>query len=258
MRNLPSGYDHRWGYGTDLEIRLTVLAPRGSDGRSSSGAAGGLAMPYRSKDPSEQEYELATAFVRVGEETKSPVLGQKTTRSAFGTTRSGRSRSPSPMRRLCSPSENTHEYDRLLWRIPDMYARNSNVIPFPHQGYFDQLDRLESMAEGAEDLRHQLIQIPAMSRSDRVAAAGGLWLSMAAIRRGLQAFDTMGIPGKPTPPVWHKKLNTARKRLDWQMSRVACSLEQGRAAEQMSSMLAATLDEIEQLVADQYPMPLGR
>jgi hypothetical protein len=149
------------------------------------------------------------------------------------------------------------EYDRPLWSIPVMYAKNSNVIPFPHQGYFDLLG-LESMAEGAEDLRLQLTQLPTMSQSDRIAGAGGLWLSMAAIRQGLQDFDTMELPGRPTPPVWHKKLKMARKRLDWQMSRVAYSLKQGQDAEQISSMLAATLDEIEQLVADQYPIPIGR
>lgn len=138
-----------------------------------------------------------------------------------------------------------------------MYKKDSNVIPFPHQSHFDLLDRLESMVEGAEDLRDQLTQLPAMSRSDRIAAAAGLWLSMAAIRRGLQGFDTMESPGGPTPSVWHRKLKIARKRLDWQMSRVAYSLKQGQAAEQISSMLVATLDEIEQLVADQYPIPMG-
>ncbi len=138
------------------------------------------------------------------------------------------------------------------------YSKNSNVIPFPDRRYFDLLNRLEGMVEGAEDLRRQLAQLPAMSRSDRIAGAGGLWLSMAAIRRGLQDFDAMELSGRPTPPLWRKKLNMARKRLDWQMGQVACSLKQGRAAEQMSSMLAATLDEIEQLIADQYPIPIGR
>lgn len=138
-----------------------------------------------------------------------------------------------------------------------MYAKNSNVIPFPDRGYFDLLDGLESIAEGAEDLRRQLNQLPAMSRTDRIAGVGGLWLSMAAIRRGLQGFDMMELPRRPTPPVWHKKLMMARKRLDWQMSRVAYCLKQGRATEQMSSMLVSTLDEIEAIVANQYPSPIG-
>jgi hypothetical protein len=114
------------------------------------------------------------------------------------------------------------------------------------------------MVEAADDLRYQLTQLSTMSRSDRTARVGGLWLSMAAIRRGLQDFDMVEPSGMPTPPVWRKKLNMARKRLDWQMSQVAYSLKQGRAAEQMSSMLAATLDEIEKLIADQYPVPVGR
>ena len=59
---------------------------------------------------------------------------------------------------------NMREYDRLLWSIPVMYAKSSNVIPFPDQGYFDLLDRLESVVEGAEGLRRQLARLSAISR----------------------------------------------------------------------------------------------
>jgi hypothetical protein len=215
----------------------------------------GLAAPYRGRDFSEQEYKPAMVHVRIRELSKWLILSQETISCAFGRTKQKDSAAIADgLSRGC---QKYIRCDRLYGSISVMYVKDSNVIPFPDRGDFDLLGGLESIAEGAEDLRRQLDQFHTMSRSDRIAGVGGLWLSMAAIRRGLQGFDMNNLPGRSTPPVWHKKLMLARKRLDWQMSRVAYSLKQGHATEQISSMLVTTLDEIEAIVADQYPIQIG-
>jgi hypothetical protein len=146
------------------------------------------------------------------------------------------------------------EDDNLLWSVPVMYAKSSNVIPFPNRGYFELLDRLEGLLVGFEDLRSQLTRLPMIPRKDRIADASGLALDMAAIRQELSALEQTVILRDPNTVDWPERFHTASRRIDWLMPHVAGAVRQGQAAEQMSSMLTATLNEIEKLVTDEFPI----
>jgi CHAT domain len=154
--------------------------------------------------------------------------------------------------------KNMEEYDRLLWSVPVMYAKSGNVIPFPEQGYFRLLDRLQRMLQKFEDLRQQLDRLPMMSRDRRIEEARWLVLDVTGIRNDLQDLQTAELPGVPATTVWHKKLEAARTQLGWLIGEVTGSLNEGNAAEQPSSMVTVVLDDVEDLVAEHYPMAIGR
>jgi len=146
------------------------------------------------------------------------------------------------------------EDDHLLWSVPVMYAKNSNVIPFPNRGYFDLLDRLEGLLEGIEGLRTQLAALSTISRGERIAEAGGLELDMAAIRDYFSDIADMEIAREPNAPGWPEKFRAASTRLDRLMRQVASAARQGETAEQLSSVLRITLDEIRDLVNAEFPI----
>lgn len=153
---------------------------------------------------------------------------------------------------------NMEEYDRLLWSVPVMYAKSANIIPFPEQGYFRLLDRLQSMLKKFEDLRRQLDRLSMMSRDRRIEEARWLPLDVADIRKDLQDLQTTELPGLPATPIWYKKLEAARSQLGWLIGEVTCSLREGYAAEQPSSMVTVILSDVEELVTEHYPIAIER
>jgi hypothetical protein len=140
------------------------------------------------------------------------------------------------------------EHDHLLWSVPVLYAKN-NIIPFPSQGYLDLLDRLQSMIEGVEGLRRRLPQLPAMPSGE----AGAICLDLEAIRQDLHELEMTEIHGRQDLTAWHEQVEAQREQLDWLMPQVTSALHQGRGVEQMGWLLNI-FDEVERLVADQYPI----
>ena len=152
---------------------------------------------------------------------------------------------------------NMREEDNLLWSVPVMYAMSSNVIPFPHRGYFKLLAQMQNMVERIESVRRQLSRIPVMSRSDQIAEANGLSLDVTAIIEDLSDLEHLELPDGSATGIWHERLQAARTQLDWFNRQTVYGLRQGNGAEQMSSALAAAFSEVERLVSEHYPVEIG-
>ena len=152
---------------------------------------------------------------------------------------------------------NMREYDRLLWSVPIMCAKSSNIIPFPNRGYFDLLEQLQDMVERIEGLRGQLNRLPALPRRNRMGEAGGLSLDVAAILQDLEHLQTIELPSTSATAVWHKQLAGARRTLAWSGGTAVARLSQGQGLDQISSVIKVALSTVEELVADQYPVAVN-
>jgi hypothetical protein len=150
------------------------------------------------------------------------------------------------------------EYDRLLWSVPVMYARNSNVIPFPNVGYFEVLDQLQNVIDRIEDILSILDTVPSMSHRRRADEAIGISMDVAALLEDLSELQEIELPGTSATAIWRDRLGSFYRTLDWAVGGVASCLMEGEDAGQISSIMKSSLNAVEELVATSYPVAVNR
>ena len=148
-------------------------------------------------------------------------------------------------------------FDRVLWSVPVLYSYGRNVIPFPNQGYFDVVERLEGVVQDVAGLRNNLTRVSRMSADERRNEVGSISLDMAVVSQELSDVSGAGIPGRRDPE-WPRKFEAQRGLIERRIGQVVTCLGQGRSAErrlgQVMPLLESALKRIEGLVAEEYPI----